>query len=153
MDFSSAVLTIEFPEMIIRTVLLRGLIERAALRAGKHNRDLRSTGHPPNTRPRFGRFRDRRRREHNVNLLTFANRQPSYSSTAGHIGVQDGTQTPLSDNFQRGLAGYVAIVLGCVALYDFGLSHEFVSSAAMIAAILIAALVAVDFFKKRRNVK
>ena len=26
MDFSSAVLTIEFPEMIIRTVLLRGLI-------------------------------------------------------------------------------------------------------------------------------
>jgi hypothetical protein len=131
MDFSSAVLTIEFPEMIIRTVLLRGLIRA----------------------PDSGAFETGGRREHNVNLLTFANRQPSYSSTAGHIGVQDGTQIPLSDNFQRGLAGYVAIVLGCVALYDFGLSREFVSSAAMIAAILIAALVAVDFFKKRRNVK
>jgi hypothetical protein len=51
------------------------------------------------------------------------------------------------------VAGYVAIVLGCVALYDFGLSRELVSSAAMIAAILIAALVAVDFFKKWGNVK
>jgi len=102
MDFSSAVLTREFPGMIIGTVLLRGLIERTALRAGKHNRDLRSTGHPANTRPRFGRFRDRRRREHNVNLITFADRQPSYSSKAGHIGVQDGKQIRLSDNCQRG---------------------------------------------------
>ncbi len=51
------------------------------------------------------------------------------------------------------VAGYVAIVLGCVALYDFGLSRELVSSAAMIAAILIAALVAVDFFMKRGNAK
>jgi hypothetical protein len=51
------------------------------------------------------------------------------------------------------VAGYVAIVLGCVALYDFGLSREVVSSRAMIAAIPIAALVAVDFFKKRGNVK
>jgi hypothetical protein len=51
------------------------------------------------------------------------------------------------------VAGYVAIVLGCVALYDFGLSRELVSSAAMIAAILIAALVALDLFKKRGNVK
>ena len=51
------------------------------------------------------------------------------------------------------VAGYVAIMLGCVALYDFGLSREVVSSRAMIAAIPIAALVAVDFFKKRGNVK
>ncbi len=51
------------------------------------------------------------------------------------------------------VAGYVAIMLGCVALYDFGLSREVVSSAAMIAATSIAALVAVDFFKKRGNVK
>jgi uncharacterized membrane protein len=51
------------------------------------------------------------------------------------------------------VAGYVAIITGCVALYDFGLSREVVSSGAMIAAIPIAALVAVDFFKKRGNVK
>jgi hypothetical protein len=103
MDFSSAVLTLEFPEMIIGTVLLGGLIERTTLRAGKRNRDLRSTGHPPNTRPRFGRFRDRRRREHNVNLITLANRDPRYSSKAGHIGVQHGKQVQFGDNCQRGL--------------------------------------------------
>jgi hypothetical protein len=51
------------------------------------------------------------------------------------------------------VAGYVAIIMGCVALYDFGLSREVVSSGAMIAAIPIAALVAVDFFKKQGNVK
>ena len=43
--------------------------------------------------------------------------------------------------------------MGCVALYDFGLSREVVSSGAMIVAIPIAALVAVDFFEKRGNVK
>jgi hypothetical protein len=51
------------------------------------------------------------------------------------------------------VAGYVAFMLEYVALYDFGLSREVVSSAAMIAAIPIAALVAVDLFKKRGNVK
>jgi hypothetical protein len=51
------------------------------------------------------------------------------------------------------VAGYVAFMLGYVALYDFGLSREVASSAAMIAAIRIAALVAVDLFKKRGNVK
>ncbi len=51
------------------------------------------------------------------------------------------------------VAGYVAIIMECVAVYDFGLSREVVSSGAMIAAIPIAALVAVDFFKKRGNVK
>jgi uncharacterized membrane protein len=51
------------------------------------------------------------------------------------------------------VAGYVAIIMGCVALYDFGLSREVVSSGAMIAAIPIAALVAVDLFKKRGNVR
>jgi drug/metabolite transporter (DMT)-like permease len=44
------------------------------------------------------------------------------------------------------VAGYVAIMLSYVALYDLGLSGEAVRSAAMIAAIPVAALVAVDFF-------
>jgi hypothetical protein len=46
------------------------------------------------------------------------------------------------------VAGYVAIMLGHVALSDLGFSREEVRSGAMIAAILIAALVAVDFFGK-----
>ena len=47
------------------------------------------------------------------------------------------------------LAAYVAITLGYVALYDLGLSGEKVRGAAMIAAILIAATVAVDFCDKK----
>jgi hypothetical protein len=44
------------------------------------------------------------------------------------------------------VAGYVAIMLRHVALFDLGWSREAVRGGAMIAAILIAALVAVDFF-------
>jgi hypothetical protein len=47
------------------------------------------------------------------------------------------------------VAGYLAIILGCVAFYDFGLSGEEVRSGAMIAAIPFAALVAMDFFGKK----
>jgi hypothetical protein len=43
-----------------------------------------------------------------------------------------------------GVAGYVAIMLGYVALFDLGFGREQVRGAAMIAAILIAALVAAD---------
>lgn len=52
------------------------------------------------------------------------------------------------------VAACVAITLGYVALYDLGLSREAVRSGAMIAAILIAAMIAVDFFgKKLRKAK
>lgn len=44
------------------------------------------------------------------------------------------------------IAGYVAITLGYIALYDFGLSREQLRSGAMLAALLIAALLAIDFF-------
>jgi uncharacterized membrane protein len=75
-------------------------------------------------------------------------------SKAGHIGVQHESKFDLATIASAVfVAGYVAIIMGCVALYDFGLSREVVSSGAMIAAIPIAALVAVDFFKKRGNVK
>ena len=47
------------------------------------------------------------------------------------------------------VAGYAAIMLGYVAVFDLGLSREAVRSGAMITAILIAALVAVDFFGKK----
>jgi hypothetical protein len=47
-----------------------------------------------------------------------------------------------------GVAGYVAIVLGHVALFDLGFGREQVRGAAMIAAILIAALVAADCLGK-----
>jgi drug/metabolite transporter (DMT)-like permease len=52
------------------------------------------------------------------------------------------------------VAACVAIALGYVALYDLGFSREAVRSGAVIAAILIAAMVAVDFFgKKLRKAK
>ncbi len=52
------------------------------------------------------------------------------------------------------VAAYVAIALGYVALYNFGLSGEDVRGAAMSIAVLIAAMVAVDFFgKKLRKAK
>lgn len=43
------------------------------------------------------------------------------------------------------MAAYVAITLGYVALYNFGLTGEDVRGAAMIIAVLIAAMVAIDF--------
>ena len=47
------------------------------------------------------------------------------------------------------VAAYLAISLRYVALYGLGLSGEEVRGAAMIAAILIAAMVAVDFLGKK----
>jgi hypothetical protein len=47
------------------------------------------------------------------------------------------------------IAGYVAITLWYVALYDFGLTREAVRSGATVAAILIGAAVAIDFFGKK----
>lgn len=47
------------------------------------------------------------------------------------------------------VAAYVAITLGYVALYNLGLSGEDVRGAAMIIAVLIAAVVAMDFFSKK----
>jgi drug/metabolite transporter (DMT)-like permease len=46
------------------------------------------------------------------------------------------------------VAAYLAITLGYVALY-FGLPGEEVRGVAMILAILIAALIAVDFYGKK----
>jgi hypothetical protein len=46
------------------------------------------------------------------------------------------------------LAGYVALTLWYVTLFDFGFSREAVRSGAVLAAILIAVLVAVDFLGK-----
>jgi len=46
------------------------------------------------------------------------------------------------------VAGYIAIALGSVALY-LGLSGEAVRGGAMTVAILIAALIAVDFYGKK----
>jgi hypothetical protein len=46
------------------------------------------------------------------------------------------------------VAGYVAITLRHVALFDLGFSREEIRSGAMLIAILIAALVAVDFIGK-----
>ena len=81
MDFGSAVLTLEFPEMIIGTVLLRGLIERAALR----QENIIGICVPVviiQIRAPDRASRDRRV-ELNVNLITLANRDPRYSFEGG----------------------------------------------------------------------
>jgi hypothetical protein len=44
------------------------------------------------------------------------------------------------------VAGYVAIALRYVALYDLGLSGQQVRGGAVITAIAMAAMIAVDFF-------
>jgi hypothetical protein len=44
------------------------------------------------------------------------------------------------------VAGYAAISLRYVALYDLGLSNDEVRSGATMLAIIIAAYVAIDFF-------
>jgi hypothetical protein len=43
------------------------------------------------------------------------------------------------------VAGYVAIALRYVALYDLGLSGQQIRSGAVITAIAMAAMVAIDF--------
>lgn len=47
------------------------------------------------------------------------------------------------------VAGYVAIALRYVALYDLGLSGQQVRSGAMITAIAMAAMIAVDFLSNK----
>jgi hypothetical protein len=44
------------------------------------------------------------------------------------------------------VAGYVAIALRHVALYDLGFSGEEIRSGAVIVALAIAAMIAIDFF-------
>ena len=72
-----------------------------------------------------------------------------YSLSALSIGVMENRFDVVTIANAVFLAAYVAITLGYVALYDLGLSGEKVRGAAMIAAILIAATVAVDYFGKK----
>jgi len=51
-------------------------------------------------------------------------------------------------------AGYVAIAIGYVARYDLGFTVQAISTAAVLIAVVIAALIAIGFFgKKLRKVK
>jgi formate-dependent nitrite reductase membrane component NrfD len=47
------------------------------------------------------------------------------------------------------LAGYAAMALWYVALFDIGLTREGVRRAATLAAILLAAVVAIDFLVRK----
>ena len=47
------------------------------------------------------------------------------------------------------VAGYAALTLGYVAHYDFGFSRTEIRDSATIVAILLAVLVAIDFFGKK----
>jgi len=73
----------------------------------------------------------------------------SYSLSALSIGAMESEFGIVAIANAVFVAAYVAITLGYVALYDLGLSGEQVRGAAIVAAILIAATVAVDFFGKK----
>jgi hypothetical protein len=47
------------------------------------------------------------------------------------------------------VAGYAAMALRYVALYDLGLSRQEIRSGAVIVAIAMAAMVAIDFFGRK----
>jgi hypothetical protein len=49
------------------------------------------------------------------------------------------------------LAGYAAMALWYVALFDIGLTREAVRSGAMVAAILICVVVAIDFLVEKQG--
>ena len=52
------------------------------------------------------------------------------------------------------LAGYVAFVVGYVARFDLGFSPQEIRVAAVVIAVALAALIAIDFFgKKLRKAK
>jgi hypothetical protein len=85
-----------------------------------------------------------------VNLLTSAVRHPGYPSVAARTGVE------MEDRFDIVtigsavfVAGYAAMALRYVALYDLGLSRHEVCSGATIVAVLMAALVAIDFLRSK----
>lgn len=48
-----------------------------------------------------------------------------------------------------GVAAYVAITIGYVARYDLGFSLQEIRGTAVVIAVIIAALIAIDFFGKK----
>ena len=48
-----------------------------------------------------------------------------------------------------GVAAYMAIMMGYVARYDLGFSPQEIRDTAVAIAVIIAALVAIDFFAKK----
>lgn len=73
----------------------------------------------------------------------------SYSLSALSIGVMESRFDIVAIANAVCVAAYLAISLRYLALYGLGLSGEEVRGAAMIAAILMATMVAVDFFGKK----
>jgi len=47
------------------------------------------------------------------------------------------------------VAGYVAIVVGYVACFDLGFSLPEIRSTAVVVAVVLAVLIAIDFFGKK----
>jgi hypothetical protein len=85
-----------------------------------------------------------------VNLLTSVDRDPDYRREQWTwMRKMESRFDMVTIASAVCVAGYVAIALGYVSIYDLGLSREQVRDGAMIVAILVAALVAIDFFGKR----
>ena len=66
----------------------------------------------------------------------------------------DNLQDPVTAATGLGIAGYVAIIINCVACGQWGWSDERVRSVALLLAAGVALVVALDFLGRRwRNVE
>jgi hypothetical protein len=85
-----------------------------------------------------------------VNLLTSVDRHPGYSSEAAlKVCKMERRFDIVTIASAVCVAGYAAMALRYVALYDLGLSSQEVRSGAMIVAVAMAAMVAIDFFGRK----
>jgi hypothetical protein len=80
-----------------------------------------------------------------VNLFTSADRHPGYPSVAALRGMEMENRFDIVTIASAVcVAGYAAMALGYVALYDLGFSRHEVRCGAMIVAMLMAAMIAID---------
>jgi hypothetical protein len=85
-----------------------------------------------------------------VKRVTFVERPADYT------GVRTNTDANMKNNIDPitlmtalFVAGYVAIMLDHVAIVDLGFSHTQIRNTAVITAIVMAMLMAIDFLSKR----
>ena len=82
---------------------------------------------------------------HSVNQLTLISRRPIY-----YFSMESKFDTVITAS-AVGVAAYMAAAIGYVARYDLGFSTEEIRATAVAIAVVIAALIALDFFGKNHG--
>jgi hypothetical protein len=80
-----------------------------------------------------------------VNQLTLISRRPIY-----YFSMESKFDTVITAS-AVGVAAYMAAAIGYVARYDLGFSTEEIRATAVAIAVVIAALIALDFFGKNHG--